>query len=167
MKNWKWFGKPLLVHHFNRKFLDMKRYWISSSNQRRPVVSFPVSHCVFSKISFYVFLCFFFLPKVFCFWNFVVFFLKCNGLFNIILIFYLLLWSLKCFFFYWTTQVTKKLLLIWFIFYFQLWFPVSFSFIFASCFSCRYVLTELVETERLYVEDLGLIVQVRFSPDCS
>uniref|UniRef100_A0A8C7X9C8 Rho guanine nucleotide exchange factor 25 n=1 Tax=Oryzias sinensis TaxID=183150 RepID=A0A8C7X9C8_9TELE len=26
-------------------------------------------------------------------------------------------------------------------------------------FSCRYVLTELVETERLYVEDLGLIVQ--------
>jgi len=29
------------------------------------------------------------------------------------------------------------------------------------CFlSLRYVLTELIETERLYVEDLGLIVQV-------
>uniref|UniRef100_A0A8C7X938 Rho guanine nucleotide exchange factor 25 n=1 Tax=Oryzias sinensis TaxID=183150 RepID=A0A8C7X938_9TELE len=58
---------------------SLNRYWISSSNQRRPLVSFPVSHCLLFHICF--------------------------------------------------------------------------------MFSCRYVLTELVETERLYVEDLGLIVQ--------
>lgn len=34
-----------------------------------------------------------------------------------------------------------------------------FSVFFISIF--RYVLSELIETERLYVEDLGLIVEVR------
>lgn len=32
-----------------------------------------------------------------------------------------------------------------------------------SSFFCRYVLEEMIETEKLYVADLGLIVEVRDS----
>lgn len=35
--------------------------------------------------------------------------------------------------------------------------------IFLPFFSCRYVLEELIETEKMYVADLGLIVEVSFN----
>lgn len=44
--------------------------------------------------------------------------------------------------------------------HFWFYFPPDFPYLLFLNISFRYVLTELIETETLYVEDLGLIVQV-------
>lgn len=42
-------------------------------------------------------------------------------------------------------------------------FMKSFIIIPPFCIACRYVLKELIETEKYYVEDLGLIVEVKIN----